>query len=109
MTSIIVIIVDPKGHKINITIPNDKTIFDLKKEYCSTDPTLNISNCQFKFDGEPLTDEKAKLNDVGIGNGDQVQTNLRSLGGKLIFYYKLNKIIKVDKLNKSFMNFNIKY
>ena len=94
MSEITIIITNTKGNKIELKMNKTDTLGKLKELYIKR-INGDLSSLQIRFDGEillPANDNKT-LDDLGIGDKDQLTSNDRSLGGKIKFFGKINKLI----------------
>ena len=79
MTSMTIILVDPKGQQIEIDVKDTYTIEQYKQEYYKK--VKSNTNNQWKYDGRVIKDYNLTLKDLGVEDEDKIIVTSEVRGG----------------------------
>ena len=79
MTSITIILIDPKGKETEMDVLDTDTIQICKEKYFKK--VNNRTNNQWKYDGRVIKDLNVTLKDLGIEDEDKIVVNSEVRGG----------------------------
>ena len=79
MTSITIILIDPKGKETEMDVLDTDTIQICREKYFKK--VNNRTNNQWKYDGRVIKDLNVTLKDLGIEDEDKIVVNSEVRGG----------------------------
>ena len=79
MTSITIILVDPKGKETEMDVLDSYSIEECKRRYFTI--VNSHTNNQWKHDGRVIKDNNKTLKELGIENEDKIVVNNEVRGG----------------------------
>jgi len=79
MTSITIILIDPKGKENEMEVLETDTIKKCKEKYFKM--VNNSTNNQWKYDGRVIKDSNLTIKDLGIEDEDKIVVNSEVRGG----------------------------
>jgi len=79
MTSITIILIDPKGQETEMDVLDTYTIEECKRQYYKK--VNSSTNNQWKYDGRVIKDNSKTLKDLGVEDEDKIVVNNEVRGG----------------------------
>ena len=79
MTSITIILIDPKGQETEMDVLDTYTIEECKRQYYKK--VNSSTNNQWKYDGRVIKDYNLTLKDLGVEDEDKIVVNNEVRGG----------------------------